>query len=150
MGAVSDRIGRKGPLVAGFVALAIASVMFAFADGLPSLFAARLAQGAADAVTWVVGLALVADLLRPGRARARQRHRDVGRELGVRHRPLARRLDVRARRPSPAVPRRRGDVRGRRRRGDLADAAAAADARASGCRFCRCCGCRRSAPARPR
>ena len=55
MGVVSDRIGRKGPLVAGFVGLAIASVMFAFADGLPSLFVARLAQGAADAVTWVVG-----------------------------------------------------------------------------------------------
>jgi multidrug resistance protein len=65
MGVVSDRIGRKGPLVGGFVGLAIASVMLAFADGLPSLFGARLAQGAADAVTWVVGLALVADLYQP-------------------------------------------------------------------------------------
>ncbi len=65
MGVVSDRIGRKGPLVAGFVGLAIASVMLAFADGLPSLFVARLAQGAADAVTWVVGLALVADCYDP-------------------------------------------------------------------------------------
>ena len=65
MGVVSDRIGRKGPLVAGFVGLAIASVMLAFADGLPSLFVARLAQGAADAVTWVVGLALVADSYEP-------------------------------------------------------------------------------------
>src|SRR6185295_468764 len=65
MGVVSDRIGRKGPLVAGFVGLAVASVMLAFADGLPSLFVARLAQGAADAVTWVVGLALVADSYEP-------------------------------------------------------------------------------------
>ena len=65
MGVVSDRVGRKGPLVAGFVGLAVASVMLAFADRLPSLFAARLAQGAADAVTWVVGLALVADLYDP-------------------------------------------------------------------------------------
>ena len=65
MGVVSDRVGRKGPLVAGFVGLAIASVMLAFADGLPSLFVARLAQGAADAVTWVVGLALVADSYDP-------------------------------------------------------------------------------------
>jgi multidrug resistance protein len=65
MGVVSDRIGRKGPLVAGFVGLAMASVMLAFADGLPSLFVARLAQGAADAVTWVVGLALVADCYDP-------------------------------------------------------------------------------------
>src|SRR6186997_758469 len=41
MGVVSDRVGRQGPLVGGFVGLAIASVMLAFADGLPSLFVAR-------------------------------------------------------------------------------------------------------------
>src|SRR5207249_7422030 len=62
MGAVSDRIGRKGPLVGGLIALSMASVLLAFADRLPSLFVARLAQGAADAVTWVVGLALIADI----------------------------------------------------------------------------------------
>jgi multidrug resistance protein len=62
MGAVSDRIGRKGPMVGGLLALAAASILFAFANSLPWLFAARLVQGAADAVTWVVGLALVADL----------------------------------------------------------------------------------------
>jgi len=62
MGAVSDRIGRKGPLVGGLAALAAASLLFAFADSLPWLFAARLVQGAADAVTWVVGFALIADL----------------------------------------------------------------------------------------
>jgi DHA1 family solute carrier family 18 vesicular amine transporter 1/2 len=65
MGAMSDRIGRKGPLVGGLVALAVATLVFAFADTLPSLFIARLAQGGADAVTWVVGLALVADLYEP-------------------------------------------------------------------------------------
>ena len=62
MGAVSDRIGRKAPLVGGLAALAAASLLFAFADSLPWLFVARLVQGAADAVTWVVGFALVADL----------------------------------------------------------------------------------------
>ena len=62
MGAVSDRIGRKAPMVGGLLALAAASILFAFADSLPWLFAARLVQGAADAVTWVAGLALVADL----------------------------------------------------------------------------------------
>src|SRR5215470_1985075 len=62
MGAVSDRVGRKGPLVGGLAALAAASLIFAFADTLPWLFAARLVQGAADAVTWVVGFALIADL----------------------------------------------------------------------------------------
>ena len=62
MGAVSDRIGRKAPLVGGLLALAAATLLFAFADSLPWLFAARLVQGAADAVTWVVGFALIADL----------------------------------------------------------------------------------------
>ena len=62
MGAVSDRIGRKAPMVGGLLALAAATTLFAFADSLPWLFAARLVQGAADAVTWVVGFALVADL----------------------------------------------------------------------------------------
>src|SRR5437867_10003493 len=65
MGAMSDRIGRKGPMVGGLLALAAASLLFAFADGLPWLFAARLVQGAADAVTWVVGFALIADLYGP-------------------------------------------------------------------------------------
>lgn len=65
MGAVSDRIGRKGPLAGGLLVLAAGSLLFAFARGLPGLFAARLAQGAADAVTWVVGFALIADLYGP-------------------------------------------------------------------------------------
>lgn len=62
MGAVSDRIGRKGPMIGGLVALSGATLIFAFSDTLPWLFAARLVQGAADAVTWVVGFALIADL----------------------------------------------------------------------------------------
>ncbi len=62
MGAISDRTGRKLPLVGGLAALSAATLLFAFAHGLPALFAARLVQGAADAVTWVVGFALIADL----------------------------------------------------------------------------------------
>jgi MFS transporter, DHA1 family, solute carrier family 18 (vesicular amine transporter), member 1/2 len=65
IGSVSDRIGRKGPLVGGLAVLALSTILFAFADSLPWLFAARLAQGAADAVTWVVGFALIADLYGP-------------------------------------------------------------------------------------
>jgi MFS transporter, DHA1 family, solute carrier family 18 (vesicular amine transporter), member 1/2 len=65
MGAISDRIGRKPPMVGGLLALAAASTLFAFADTLPWLFAARLVQGASDAVTWVVGFALIADLYGP-------------------------------------------------------------------------------------
>src|SRR5437870_4728780 len=65
MGAVSDRIGRKAPMVGGLAALTASTLLFAFADSLPWLFAARLTQGAADAVTWVVGFALIADLYGP-------------------------------------------------------------------------------------
>jgi multidrug resistance protein len=65
LGAMSDRIGRKAPMVGGLAALAASSVVFALADRLEWLFFARLIQGAADAVTWVVGMALVADLFKP-------------------------------------------------------------------------------------
>jgi DHA1 family solute carrier family 18 vesicular amine transporter 1/2 len=65
MGAVSDRIGRKVPMVGGLLALAAATLLFAYSDGLPWLFAARLVQGAADAITWVVGFALIADRFGP-------------------------------------------------------------------------------------
>lgn len=66
MGAASERIGRRAPLVAGLAVLAAATMLFAFAVSLPWLFAARLAQGAADAITWVVGFALIADLYDAG------------------------------------------------------------------------------------
>lgn len=62
MGALSDRTGRKLPMVGGLIALAAASVLFALAPGLSWLFAARLTQGVADAITWVVGFAVIADL----------------------------------------------------------------------------------------
>lgn len=65
MGAMSDRIGRKIPMVGGLIALAASTLLFAFSDGLPWLFAARLVQGAADAITWVVGFALIADRYGP-------------------------------------------------------------------------------------
>ncbi len=65
MGAISDRVGRRGPLLGGLIALAASTLLFAYADGLVTLFAARLLQGAADAVTWVVAFALIADLYGP-------------------------------------------------------------------------------------
>ena len=65
MGAVSDRIGRRAPMVGGLVALAGATMLFSFSTSLPTLFAARLVQGAADAITWVVGFALIADRYGP-------------------------------------------------------------------------------------
>ena len=53
------------PLALILIVLAGSTLLFAFADSLAWLFAARLAQGAADAVTWVVGFALIADLYGP-------------------------------------------------------------------------------------
>jgi predicted MFS family arabinose efflux permease len=65
MGTISDRVGRRAPMLVGLGALAGATLLFAYARGLPALFAARLVQGAADATTWVVGFALIADLYPP-------------------------------------------------------------------------------------
>jgi MFS transporter, DHA1 family, solute carrier family 18 (vesicular amine transporter), member 1/2 len=65
MGAVSDRIGRRLPLVTGMLALAGATIMFSRANSLTALFAARMVQGAADGITWVVGFALIADCYAP-------------------------------------------------------------------------------------
>jgi multidrug resistance protein len=65
MGAVSDRIGRKGPMMFGLALLAVATLAFAYADSLAMLFVARLLQGAADGMTWIVGFALIADLYGP-------------------------------------------------------------------------------------
>lgn len=62
MGALSDRIGRKGPMIFGLALLAVSTLGFAYARSLPMLFAARLVQGAADGITWVVGFAMIADL----------------------------------------------------------------------------------------
>jgi MFS transporter, DHA1 family, solute carrier family 18 (vesicular amine transporter), member 1/2 len=65
MGAASDRTGRRLPLVVGMLALAGSTLLFARADSLPLLFVARMIQGAADGVTWVVGFALIADCYGP-------------------------------------------------------------------------------------
>jgi multidrug resistance protein len=65
MGAISDRVGRKVPLVAGMAALTASTLLFAYADTFAWLIAARLVQGAADAVAWGVGFALIADLYGP-------------------------------------------------------------------------------------
>jgi len=61
-GALSDRIGRRPPLVFGMVLLAGSTLLFANGDRLVWLFVARLLQGAADAIAWGVGFALIADL----------------------------------------------------------------------------------------
>ncbi|MBN3526495.1 MFS transporter [Paenibacillus apiarius] len=61
-GALSDRIGRRGPMLWGLLGLAAATLMFAFAEDFWMLVTARGLQGLAAAVTWTSGLALLADL----------------------------------------------------------------------------------------
>jgi multidrug resistance protein len=65
IGRVSDRAGRKGPMIFGLGLLAASTLLFAYSQSLAMLFAARLLQGAADAITWIVGFAMIADLYRP-------------------------------------------------------------------------------------
>ncbi len=65
MGARSDRLGRKRPMIAALLLLALSTAAFAYAQSLAMLFVARMAQGAADALTWIVGLAMIADLYGP-------------------------------------------------------------------------------------
>jgi MFS transporter, DHA1 family, solute carrier family 18 (vesicular amine transporter), member 1/2 len=64
-GALSDRVGRRLPMVAGMIVLAGSTLLFAYGTTLPVLFAARLLQGAADGIAWGVGLALIADVFGP-------------------------------------------------------------------------------------
>ncbi|RCX22521.1 multidrug resistance protein [Fontibacillus phaseoli] len=61
-GFLSDRIGRRGPMLWGLIGLAAATLLFAFAESFWMLIAARSLQGLAAAVTWTSGLAILADL----------------------------------------------------------------------------------------
>lgn len=61
-GILSDRVGRRIPIILGLAGFAASTVFFAFADSIPELFIARLLQGIASAATWTSSLALLADL----------------------------------------------------------------------------------------
>src|SRR5262245_58017393 len=64
-GWLTDRLGARSVLLAGLVALFCATLLFAFADSLPSLALARAGQGVASGVTWTSGLALMVQLYEP-------------------------------------------------------------------------------------
>ena len=61
-GALSDRIGRRDPMLWGLIILAVATLLYAFAQEYWLLIAARSLQGLAAAITWTSGLAILADL----------------------------------------------------------------------------------------
>ena len=60
-GVLSDRVGRRQPMLWGFAAQAVATVLFALQGGIGLTLLARLLQGVAAAATWTTGLALVAE-----------------------------------------------------------------------------------------
>ncbi|GGM87180.1 Bcr/CflA family drug resistance efflux transporter [Lentzea pudingi] len=69
-GPLSDRWGRRGPLLAGSAVFVAASVLAAVAPTIGVLLGARLVQGLTAAAGMVIGRAVIADLA-TGRAAAR-------------------------------------------------------------------------------
>lgn len=73
LGALSDRVGRSGPLAAGIALFSLATVAFTQADTAPAFILLRAAQGVAFALGLPAYRALVADVTAPdqrGRAYA--------------------------------------------------------------------------------
>ena len=70
MGPLSDRHGRRRPLVASAAVCVVAGVVCALAPTLPVLVGARLLQGFAGAGGMVIGRAVISDLV-TGRAAAK-------------------------------------------------------------------------------
>ncbi len=69
-GPLSDRLGRRPPLLAGLTLYTAAAVACALAPGLPSLVAARFAQGLGACAAIVISRAVVRDRLRDREATA--------------------------------------------------------------------------------
>lgn len=61
-GILSDRIGRKGPMLWGLLGLASSTLLYSFASCFWMLVVARSLQGISAAITWTAGFALLADL----------------------------------------------------------------------------------------
>jgi len=68
-GPLSDRFGRRPPLLGGALLCVLASVVAALAPNIGILIVARLAQGLGGAAGMVIGRAIISDLAR-GRAAA--------------------------------------------------------------------------------
>ncbi|NEW09208.1 MFS transporter [Paenibacillus sp. SYP-B3998] len=67
-GWLSDRIGRKTPMIMGLLGLALSTCLFVYAENMTLLISARFIQGIAAAASWTAALALLADLF-PGKSR---------------------------------------------------------------------------------
>lgn len=61
-GNLTDRIGRKKPIVIGLIGLTLSTIVFAHPFNFEMLIIARGLQGIASAATWTASLALLADM----------------------------------------------------------------------------------------
>lgn len=68
-GGFVDRIGRRIPLLLGFVLVVGSTLLFAFAQGYWALLAARGIQGVGSGLTMTAGMALIADRYKEDEAR---------------------------------------------------------------------------------
>ena len=64
-GAISDRFGRRGPLLWGITGLTFSTLLFVWANNFAMLIVARSLQGLAAVLTWTSGFALLADVYPP-------------------------------------------------------------------------------------
>jgi multidrug resistance protein len=62
IGILSDKVGRKMPMIAGLAGLFGSTLLFALSSDITILMIARALQGVSAAATWTAGLALIADL----------------------------------------------------------------------------------------
>jgi multidrug resistance protein len=61
LGTLSDRVGRRLPMLVGSAGVIVSTLAFAFATSYPLLVTARFVQGVAAAAVWTAGIALIAD-----------------------------------------------------------------------------------------
>eukprot|EP01112_Ceratiomyxa_fruticulosa_P011238 TRINITY_DN3038_c0_g3_i1.p1 TRINITY_DN3038_c0_g3~~TRINITY_DN3038_c0_g3_i1.p1 ORF type:complete len:339 (+),score=43.28 TRINITY_DN3038_c0_g3_i1:510-1526(+) len=61
-GVVSDKFGRRWPMLLGMMGLGVSTILFALSTNFYQFFISRFCQGVSAAATWVVGLAMIADV----------------------------------------------------------------------------------------
>jgi multidrug resistance protein len=61
-GYLTDRFGRKWPLLSGLLLMVVACFGFAYASTYWQLLLSRFAQGFSGAASWVIGLVMIADV----------------------------------------------------------------------------------------
>jgi MFS transporter, DHA1 family, solute carrier family 18 (vesicular amine transporter), member 1/2 len=68
LGILSDHYqNRQVPMLLGLIGLALSTILFPFAKNLTWLFIARFFQGVAAASSWVIGMAMIADVYPPNK-----------------------------------------------------------------------------------